>query len=172
MNNTLKFLFGIFVLCAAFASCNQKKDQAADESKDWYIDPRESMSMQRTMTDTLAVLYNAKKYLNFVKANELDSALSMLYQAAGDTVVPLSEAARKQMLRTYTMFPLRDYEIDRLHMFSETSSELHYTIKYGAEGDSLLNTMKCILQPVRVGYYWYLTVPKENRQQNPEIPLD
>ena len=170
MSNTLKFLLGLLLLSSTFVACNQKKDQATEEAKDWYIDPRESTHMQRTMTDTLAVLYNTKQYLNYLKANELDSALNMLYELSGDSVLPLSVDGKNQMMRTYKAFPVQDYEIDRLQMFSETTSELHYTIHYGEvdEQNPAKNTIKCVLMPVRVGYYWYLTVPNVNRQVNPE----
>lgn len=169
MNNTLKFLLGLFLLTAVFTACNQKKEVPA-EDKNWYIDSRESQNMQRTKTDTMAVLYNAKKYLNYLMENKLDSALNMLYVAIDDSVYTLSDEGKRQMRRTYEMFPVKDYKIDRLQMFSETTSELHYTIRYGeaSEDNPQQNTMKCLLQPVRVGYYWYLTVPDENRQINPE----
>ena len=98
MSNTLKFLLGLLLLSSTFVACNQKKDQATEEAKDWYIDPRESTHMQRTMTDTLAVLYNTKQYLNYLKANELDSALNMLYELSGDSVLPLSVDGKNQMI--------------------------------------------------------------------------
>ena len=173
MNNTFKFLLGLLLLCGSFAACNQKKEQAPDEKgQDWYIDPRESTHMQRTMTDTLAVLYNTKQYLNYLKANELDSAMNMLYELNGEDVVPISEEAKAQVLRTVKMFPIRDYEIERINMFSENETEVHYTIKYGAPDAEQLGTLQCVLMPVRVGYYWYITIPSVNRQINPEIPKE
>ena len=173
MNNTFKFLLGLLLLCGSFAACNSKKEQTPDDKgQDWYIDPRESSSMQRTMTDTLAVLYQTKKYLNFLKANEIDSAMNMLYEYNGDDVVPISEEAKTQVLRTVKMFPIRDYEIDRINMFSETTTEVHYTIQYGASDAEQLGKLQCVLMPVRVGYYWYITVPNVNRQINPEIPIE
>ena len=86
MNKTLKFIFGLSVLCASFISCSQKKDTPSSDKSDWYIDQRQSEQMVRTMTDTLAVLYNVKKYLDYQKANELDSALNMLYIPDGDDI--------------------------------------------------------------------------------------
>lgn len=167
MNKTLKFIFGLSVLCASFISCSQKKDTPSSDKSDWYIDQRQSEQMVRTMTDTLAVLYNVKKYLDYQKANELDSALNMLYIPDGDDVLPLPDDKKLVIRRTMEMFPIRDYKIDRLNLFSESTSEVHYTIQYGIS-DDVLSSMKCVIVPVRVGYYWYLTIPDENYQLNPE----
>ena len=170
MNHTLKILFGLFILCAVFTACSQKKE-APTESKDWYIDSRDSETMQRTKTDTVAVLYHARKYLDFLKADQPDSAVNMLYTASGDSVVPLSVEAREQMLRMLKSFRVHDYEIERLHMFSETYSELHYTFRYGNDTTQLAS-MQGLLVPVRVGYYWYLTIPEVNRQVSPGANIE
>lgn len=153
-------LFAVSAILVTF-SCNSKKDKVEAENKELPLDPRESATMQRTMTDTLAVLYNTKQYLRLLQENKVDSALAMLYEASGDTVVPLSEVHKAEVLQNIQNFPVRKYKIDRLEMFSETDTEVYYTIEYfeKPESDPRPNTLQCVLAPKRVGYYWYLTIP-------------
>lgn len=171
---SLKFLFGALLVIASVVSCSKKTEKADTDEKNWYIDARQSTTMQRTMTDTLAVLYNTKEYLNLLKANEVDSALNRLYVLQGDTVHPLSPAERETARKSVTMFPVLDYKIESVKMFNEHNTEVHYTIKYfELEGDSTKNNqLQCVLQAVRVGYYWYLTLPQTNRQPDPGSPID
>jgi len=160
---TMKYSFRL--LCFAFFgliifSCtNSKKDQAPKDEE--YINPRQSETMQRTNTDTLAVLYNVQKYLNFLKNNQVDSAMTMLYEASGDTVVPASDKTKEQVLQTLKNFPVLDYEILTLNMYDERNTEVRYNVKYfeKTDNDPRQNTIQCVLNPRRVGYYWFLTVP-------------
>lgn len=154
-------LFAVSAMLMTF-SCNSKKEKVGGEGEELPLDPRESASMQRTMTDTLAVLYNTKEYLRLLQENKIDSALAMLYEASGDTVVPLSDAHKAEVRLNVQNFPVLKYKIDRLEMFSETDTEVYYTIEYfeKPEGDPRPNTLQCVLAPKRVGYYWYLTIPK------------
>jgi len=89
----------------------------------------------------------------------------MLYTPNGDDVTPLSDEEKMKIRRTMEMFPVREYKIDRMNLFNESASEVHYTIQYGS--DDSLSTMKCVIVPVRVGYYWYLTIPDANYQLRP-----
>ena len=55
MKNSVKLLLFTFVVSLVVA-CGGKKQEAPKD--DGYINPRENTTMQRTSTDTLAVLYN------------------------------------------------------------------------------------------------------------------
>ena len=160
MKNSVKFLLFVFTVSLVFA-CSGKKDQAP-ANNDSYQDPREDASMQRTMTDTLAVLYNVKKYLSFLKENQVDSAISMLYESVNDSVVPISEHRKSEILQQLKSFPVLDYQIDMVRMFSEYDCEVNYTIKYFEKdpNNPMQNTLQCQIKPVRYGYYWYLTIPE------------
>ena len=173
MKKSFKFLLVALMVLVAVASCT-KKTEKVEEAENWYMDDRQSTTMQRTMTDTLAVLHNTKEYLNLLKANEVDSALNRLYTLQGDTVLPLTPAEREVARKSVTMFPVLDYEIESVKMFNEHNTEVHYNVKYfELDGDSTKNNkIQCVLQAVRVGYYWYLTLPQTNRQPDPGRPID
>lgn len=173
MKYTFQIIIGFFAIALVFSACGSKSEKPEETVNKEYVDARESTTMQRTMTDTLGVLYNTKKYLDFLKEQQLDSAMNMLYVASGDTVLPITEEAKAQVLRTLTMFPVLDYEIDKVQMFSEDNTEVHYTIKYFESDDAdANNTLKCVLSAIRVGYYWHLVVPELNRQPNPGNLID
>ena len=163
MKNSVKFLLFVFVFSLFFAcSGGNNNKQQATEKEDEYRDPRENTTMQRTKTDTLAVLYNTRKYLDFLKANQTDSAMAMLYEPNEEgEPVQISDSRKNEILEQLKMFPVLDYEITQLNMFSEDDCEVLYTIKYfEKEPDNpMQNTLQCILKPVRYGYYWYLTIP-------------
>lgn len=129
--------------------------------------------MQRTHTDTLATLYLTKKYLNFLQENQLDSAMSMLYEAKGDTVVPMSDENKAKVLEQLKQFPVLSYEIDRLEMRKEDDTQVYYTITWFEKEDDnpMQNTLQCVINPLRYGYYWYLTIPDYNRR-NMDITPD
>lgn len=170
MKNSVKFLLFVFAASFVFA-CTSKKEQAP-VADDTYKDPRESTEMQRTMTDTLAVLYHVKKYLNFLKENQVDSAMAMLYEASADggEPVPMSDQRKAVILKQLKTFPVLDYQIDVLNMYSESDCEVRYTIKFFEKEDNnpMQNTLQCVINPIRVGYYWYLTIPEKTA----ETPLD
>ena len=143
--------------------CGSRKEQAPHDGG--YVDPRESQTMQRTKADTMAVLYNVEKYLTYLKEQKVDSALAMLYEASGDTVLPISEKRKAEVLQTIRNFPVLRYEITALKMYNEQDTEVRYTIEFFEKdaGDPRPNTLQCVINPRRVGYYWFLTVSPTTR---------
>ena len=158
MKNSLKFL--IFFLAAIFIfSCNSKKEQEKKEET-IIIDSRVDANMKRSNSDTLAVLHDVNEYLRLLKENKVDSAMEMLYEASADTVLPISQKHLAMVRQTIEAFPVLDYHIDDVKMFSEQDTEVRYTIKYfeKSDDDPRPNTLQCVINPRRVGYYWYLTI--------------
>lgn len=165
MNFSIRFLLLAFVGFLLVACSGNKKAAPVDDT---YVDPRESQTMQRTNTDTLSVLYNVRKYLDFLKTNQVDSAMAMLYEWDGKSIVPISDSRKKEVLQTIKNFPVLDYQIESLHMYSESDTEVRYSIKFyeKEEGDPRQNTIQCVINPRRDGYYWYLTVKPISVESN------
>lgn len=140
-------------------SCNNEKKVSPTEKK--ITDSRFDEHMQRSRIDTLALLHNVNEYLRKLKENKIDSALDMLYEASGDTVLPASDKCKAEVRQTIKNFPVLDYNIERVSLFSETDTEVRYSIKYFEKEDNNAqpNTIQCVINPRRVGYYWYLTIP-------------
>ena len=116
--------------------------------------------MLRSRRDTLAILYNVNEYLRKLKENKIDSALEMLFVASGDTVIPAPDKKKQEVREIVKVFPVLDYKIDHLSLFSEQDTEVRYTIKYfeKEDNDPRPNTLQCVINPRRVGYYWFLTI--------------
>ena len=162
------FVLLTFVSLIGFFSCTSNKENTEDVNVDpEYVDDRISDVMQRTVTDTVSVLSHVRVYLDYLQQNKIDSALTFLYVAYGDSVLPLSgsrlEAQRQQLLA----FPVLDYTIEKMQMFDSHDTRVHYTIKYfeKPEDSPLQNTLQCVMTLRRVGYMWYLLVPDETRER-------
>jgi hypothetical protein len=161
-NNSVKFLLFVFAASLFFA-CSGNHQKQTQNQEEGFVDPRENTHMQRTKTDTLAVLYNVKKYLDFLKENQTDSAMAMLYEQIGDNEpIALNDSRKDEILKQLKVFPVLDYEILQLNMFSEDDCEVLYNVKYFEKDpdNPMQNTIQCIIKPVRYGYYWYLTIPE------------
>ena len=163
MNKTIKILVLLIAFIGVY-SCSQKQEPAPQTQQE-YADDRISPDMQRTLTDTVSVLSHVRAYLDMLQRNEVDSALSFVYVADGDSVAPLMGAAREALRQQVTTFPVLSYEIDKLQMFNSQDTRVHYTIKYfeKTEDNPLQNTLQCVIGLRRVGYMWYLIAPTETR---------
>ena len=163
MKSYNKYIFFAF----SFA-CSKGKKIVAVESEEESLDPRTNKYMQRSKVDTLALMHNTEEYLELLKDGKIDEALNKLYEASGDTVLPISDNKKEEIRNLITVFPVLDYKIDSILMFSETDTEVRYTIEFfeKAEDDPRPNTLQCVINPRRVGYYWYLTVSDKTYETN------
>ena len=110
-------------------------------------------------------VYQRLEYL-FTRVQELKNIYNQrLLLNPNFSNIKIRDEEKMKIRRTMEMFPVREYKIDRMNLFNESASEVHYTIQYGS--DDALSTMKCVIVPVRVGYYWYLTIPDANYQLRP-----
>ena len=167
MKYLVKTLFAVVVAVLLF-SCGNKNQAPVEAPEE--VDLREDQTMTRSGIDTMAILHLVNDYLTKLKENKIDSALDMLYEADGDTVVPLSDKGKAEILETLKSFPVLKYQIKSLNMFSEQDTEVRYIIEYfeKTKDNPMQNTLQCVINPRRVGYYWYLTVPKTTREPNYE----
>ena len=167
MKYLVKTLFAVVAAVLLF-SCGNKNQAPVEAPEE--VDPREDQTMVRSGVDTMAILHLVNDYLTKLKENKIDSALDMLYEADGDTVVPLSDKGKAEILETLKSFPVLKYQIKSLNMFSEQDTEVRYIIEYfeKTKDNPMQNTLQCVINPRRVGYYWYLTVPKTTREPNYE----
>lgn len=165
MKHFFKFIF-VALVGVLMVACGSKSQQAPVDEPETFVDPRMDPYMTRSHTDTLAIMHNVNEYLRLLKEEKIDSAMAMLYEVSGDTVVPISGKRKEEVMRNLEMFPVLDYTIDELQLFSETNTQVRYSIEFfkKPEGDDRPNTLQCVLNPRRVGYYWYLTIADLTRE--------
>lgn len=146
------------------ASCGDKKKKETILP----ADPRMDQQMVRTSKDTMMLLDMTKKFLETLKNNDIDGAMSQLYEVKDNKVMPLSEERSKEIRKTLTTFPVLSYKIDELLLYSDSDTEVRYTIEFfeKPKGDNRPNTIKCSVNPTRVGGNWYLTIAKVAQENN------
>ena len=75
------------------ASCGDKKKKETILP----ADPRMDQQMVRTSKDTMMLLDMTKKFLETLKNNDIDGAMSQLYEVKDNKVMPLSEERSKEI---------------------------------------------------------------------------
>ena len=112
--------------------------------------------------DTIIVRQMSTEFMDFLKAKDYRSALSMLYYLDPDsTIIPLPNNMAARQLQIFQIFPVLDYRCDGIQFRTESDCQVKYTITFfekdGPE-DTRNNTTAFFLQPVRYEGQWYLTV--------------
>lgn len=156
----------LYVLCllavVAIVSCTDGKGDSKQETE-VNVDPRMDVQMERTNADSMAIIRLTKDYLDKLKADDIDGALAMLYERdSTGAVKPASEQKKAEMRQTYNAFPVVDYEITRMTLFSEDDTEVFFTVKFfetTPETEGMPNTVKQAIQPLRRDGQWYVTIP-------------
>lgn len=62
--------------------------------------------------------------------NDIDGAISQLYEVKDNKVLPLSAEREKEIRKTLTTFPVLSYKIDELLLYSDSDTEVRYTIEF------------------------------------------
>lgn len=151
----------MLVIVSCFAACRQDKD-TADTSN---VDPRVDPEMMRTAQDTLALTTLVDEYLSHVRDGNYDAAVAMLSYYNDSTaqaeVLPDTTAARMKML--YRCFPIESYAIDKMALYSETDTEVRYSISMPGQNGDRPGRMHFMLSPKRIDGKWVLCVGRRNR---------
>lgn len=164
----MKHVFTL-VMAAAVAvclsACGGKKDKPNTDAP---VNLRMSQEMKRSAADTADVLNLTRRFLDTLKDNDIDGALTQLYELKDGSMYPLSDKRAAEIRRNMEDFPVLSYKIDKLLMYSDTDTEVRYTIEFfeKPEGSTQPNTLKCSVNPVRVSGQWYLTIAEQTREGN------
>ncbi len=155
----------VATLAFVLSSCGGKKEKQGVIIPP---DPRMSGEMKRSAADTAEVLNLTRKYLDALKSKDIDAALSQLYEFRDGSIYPLSDKRAAEIRQNVTDFPVLSYKIDKLLMYSDSDTEVRYTIEFFEKpvGSTQPNTLNCCVNPVRVSNKWYLTVPAQTRENN------
>lgn len=139
-------------------SCSQKSDSVVAES----IDPRVDLSMSRTIKDTLELTALVERYLTCVKYGDYEVAAAMIsvYNDSTKTLEVPSDSILNKLKVQYQSFPVAGFTIDEINLYSETDTEVRYTVEMFKceEGENVPNTMRFMLSPKRIDGVWHLCV--------------
>ena len=156
------------------ASCLGKKNQSEiPGTENNSYDPRYATEMSRTSKDSTTIRNLTIQYLDLLKGGQYDEALKMLYAYNEEdcTVQPIDKGHCKMLMSSYESFPVLDFKIDTLLMYSETDTEVRYSYQFFEKpADSPLpNTISGSVCPHRVNGEWYLTIPFAKNENVPNV---
>lgn len=161
----------LFYLCIlsgfvlTIASCGNKKAQTETSAVEDFIkeNPRYDTTMVRSHDDSTTIVKLSTDYLDLLKQGNIDEALNLLYELSDSSnVKPLSDSRKNEIKNNLLRFPVLSYTIDEFRLYTDFDTDVRYTYvfmeKPANAPENLPNTMKGVLNPVRIGSNWYLTV--------------
>ena len=120
------FLFAIAVLFACgmsslFTSCQDKK------TKEGLNLPEAPLI---TLEDTMRAFSMTKEYMEALKNNKIDSALSLLVYYPEDTVMQLPDEVKMRLKQQNKIFPVKDYSIETSHFKDQYEARVTYKYRF------------------------------------------
>lgn len=154
----------IFLILAVsmmvFTSCSNKNSGKKDMKaiRDEVVLPTEMILSQ---SDTDQVYNLVEHYLNCLKYNKVDEAMSMLYHYnENDKIAALPADIAAQQKKVLTTFAGKKYEIEHVIFHKDNDSEVKYNVILfdNKPGENKPNKVGFILRPVRQNSKWYLAL--------------
>jgi len=111
--------------------------------------------------DTTQVLKMAEDYLEALKNQKYDEALSKLNLILNDSVKPLPEKDKQTIIRQQQVFPVLDYHLESFKFINEHRVEVTYSIEFFKKEnpkDPIQNTIRITFAPQRINAQWYLAL--------------
>jgi len=120
------FLFALAMVLSAgmssvFTSC---KEKSAKEKLDLPEAPL------ITHEDTVRAFTMAGEFMEALKNNQIDSALSMLVYYPNDTVIQLPAEIRGRLKKQYELFPVKDYNIETSYFEDQLNAQVTYKYRF------------------------------------------
>jgi len=135
---------------ASCSSCSGNKNESQTDSVPTF-----------SKADTTEVLKMAETYLTHLKNKEYDAALSMLYFVENDSVKPLPEKEKQNIIAQQNIFPVLDFKLESFKFASEFNVEATYSIEFFKKqdpDDPIQNTIRITFAPVKSDGTWYLAL--------------
>lgn len=140
-------------------SCGNKKEKEGRSSA--LLQPKMALSKY----DTTAVMNKTTEFLNLLKSNQIDAAVSHLYYLdKKGKLIPLPDRLAIRQKAIFKLFPVLNYKIDGIIFDTETDSQVRYTIEFFKKklGDNRPNTTSFFIKPMRRNGQWFLTMYDSN----------
>lgn len=153
------------VLALLMTACKGKKEEAPKNS-----DPL-APQMIVSAFDTTTVQQLTTDFLELVKNEKYDEAISHLYVLDGDLIKPFPQEEKEGCLFWMNLYKVYDYQITDLTFFKETDSEVScdFFIEDPVTTENP-GRMQRKFRPVRRNGAWYLTLANsETETQKSEI---
>lgn len=83
-----------------------------------------------THEDTVRAFEMTREYMEALKNNQIDSALSMLVYYPVDTVYQLPADIKARMKKQYEIFPVKDYSIETSYFEDQLNAQVTYKYRF------------------------------------------
>lgn len=83
-----------------------------------------------TLEDTMRAFSMTKEYMEALKSNQVDSALSLLMYYPADTVMALPAEVKARLKQQYKLFPVKDYKMETSHFTDQFESRVTYKYRF------------------------------------------
>ncbi len=80
--------------------------------------------------DTVRVFSMSHDYMEALKNNQIDSALSMLVYYTGDTVMQMPADIKARLKQQYSLFPVKDYNIETSYFENQYTAQVTYKYRF------------------------------------------
>ena len=163
--------YSLFILAVlsllTFSACKQNKLKSLEEIEK---EAKPEVAMQLDANDTIEVHSLVDHFIQYLSNKNVDAAVDMLYVLNNDSVVslPAKMASTKKVL--FKRFQGVKYDVDHLIFYSETDTEVKYTVtlfEKKDENDNRPNKISFFIKPVRRDGKWYLTMGDTMVNPNP-----
>ena len=138
-------------------SCNGNQ-KGSDDGLIVNLGPAMTLDSQ----DTIIVDQLSTEFIEHLKNQEYEDAISMLYYLDPDSsVVPLPRNLAIRQEQIFHIFPVLDYKIESIRFRTESDCQVKFVITFFEKTDPedrRNNTTSMYLQPVRREGQWYLTI--------------
>jgi hypothetical protein len=109
--------------------------------------------------DTIIVDQLSTEFIEHLKNNEYEDAVSMLYYLHPDSsIVPLPRNMAIRQEQIFRTFPVLDYQFESIRFRTETDCQVKFNIVFSRNAEGKDYTTSLYLQPIRRDGQWYLTV--------------
>lgn len=143
----------VAIVALMMAACQGKKEGPAKSN-----DPFQPQ-MTVSPYDTATVKQLTNEFLELVKNEQIDEAISRLYVLDGDEVKPLPDAQKPECRFWLSMYKVYDYRITNFTFYKETDSEVNYELiiedPVMKENPARMNGL---IRPVRRDGAWFITL--------------
>lgn len=159
---TLYTLCTIAISSIMLTACGnkQQENKTFDRNEILTANDRIDTNSVYNSGDTAEVIRLTHEYLDYLKGNNYDAALSMLsdVKTQTNTVSALSDEQAKRLMRKMELFPVENYDINDVKFYSDKDTEVSYTINKNEAAEGPSTAMKCILCFRKINGQWYATV--------------
>jgi hypothetical protein len=157
-----KYLLLVAFIALGLVSC--KRSNAPVEGA-----PTE-FQLGMTAEDSATIVKLGDSCMTYLKDGQMEQAIGMLclYDDSLEQILPLTEEARANYQKLFTMFPVKEFNLAYFSFTEQGFNDLKYTVVFGPEAAGSPKT-SYMFNPVKVDGEWHLSVKNSMQDLDPML---